>query len=271
MSARSIIGIGTRALVALMAIVNSSGCQQPVYNKDLGITGVPIDDGALQGTFAVLTVLSDQAETAIGTQDGGGETTYLMTRDYDAGDGYTTTLRVCRVVNYTVAGLSSEIGDATRDAIPTITQHDSVQHGTGAFAAAKYREVWGLSGLDDAAALPRQGDDSRIFDLENDGHPGATLLTHGLVEGALYFVQRKTVAQDGVVLSSDEVVGLTSHKKDSFVIDATSELLLSSTNRQQHPDPKESWFHEVRVADDATCASVRAQFDAGDLSDLRPF
>jgi hypothetical protein len=258
-------------LRSLLLVLASVGCIDPYYDSDIGVEGVATDEGALAGTFAVVTALTDQAQTAVGEQLGGGQTTYLSIREY-VGDGkYTETLEVCRVVNFEVAGLSSELSDDTRDAIPVVTAKLTVDHPSGKITRATFRETWAVEDLGAGDDLPDDAGDDRIFDMEDDGHPGATLHTHGLVEGELYFVQRKIVSGEGVVTGPDETLGLTTHKKESFVIDATSDLLKNPPDRAQHPDPKESWFHDVRVDDGADCGDVRAALDDGAVSDLRPF
>jgi hypothetical protein len=261
--------MSARAIVIACSVL-SSACVEPFYNRDIGVEGVATPEGSLEGTFALVTQLSDEAETPLGDQTGGGQSYYLAKRTHDGGGAYTVSLDPCRVVNFEVAGLSSSLSDDTTRAIPKVTVQVTVDHASGAITSDSYREVWGVEGLSAKDALPDSAGDDRIFDMEDDGHPGATLRTSGLVNGELYFVQRKIVSLEGVVTGEDTTLGLADHKKESFVIDATDDLLKSATERHQHPDPKESWFHEVRLSDSADCGDVRDAADDQNLH-LRPF
>jgi hypothetical protein len=258
-----------RASIAT-AVALASACIAPAYNSDIGVEGVATPEGSLEGTFALITQLSDEAETPLGKQLGGGQSTYLAKRTHDGGGEYTVSLDPCRVVNFETAGVASAISADTTAAIPKVTAKMHVDHAAGAIETDTFREVWGVQDLGSSDELPSEPGDDRIYDMEDDGHPGATLMTSGVVNGELYFVQRKSVSMDGVVTGEDETLGLNKHVKESYIIDATDDLLLSKTERHQHPDPKESWFHEVRLADDAGCGDARDALEDRDLH-LRPF
>jgi hypothetical protein len=250
------------------------GCAEPVYNDDIGLSGVPTESGALAGAFGLVSTAADLAQLpGLGDQIAGGMTFLLVERAWD-GEAYLQTNRVCRVENFDVAGLHTEVSRTTARSIPALDVTIHVDHATGAVSTEKAAELWALQdiGLDDD--LPTSADDARVWDMDGDDKLGATITASGLVDGELYFAQRKTISFDGVVRGPDEMLGLVTHKKEAVVLDATSDFLKQNASRHQHPDPKESWWHEVRLApagEGADCDDVEAAVDDETLSRLRPF
>ncbi|OGQ09192.1 MAG: hypothetical protein A2138_22140 [Deltaproteobacteria bacterium RBG_16_71_12] len=259
--------IGRAGLLTLAA----SACVAPVYDDRLGVAGVATDEGALEGTFGLASTAADLAEVPLlGEQVGGGMTFALVERSWD-GEGYRQTNTICRVINYEVAGLASAVSEETVHAIPRIPVPIAVDHAAGTFATDRFFELWAVQGLSPDEDMPTAPDDARFYDMDGDDKPGATMTTSGLVTGEVYFAQRKGLAFEGVVRGPDEAFGLLTHRKEATVIDATDDLLKTQTVRAQHPDPKLSWWHEVRVADSAGCAELTAAVDDGSFSLLRPF
>lgn len=255
----------------LMVVALATGCPPPFYSSDIGRSGVPTDPGSLAGTWAMVMVAADEVDVPlVGKQYTGGMSFTLTTRTWD-GESYDTRLKVCRVVNFEVAGTTSEIQRKTARAIPEYNVTNVVDHGIGEFGTKKYQEVWAIEGIGLNDDFPTNRSDSRTFDMEEDDHPGATVNVHGLAEGDLYFAQRKIATLDGIVASEDETMGLVKHKKEALQIDATDERLLTTAPRVQYPDPLESWFHEVRIDDDADCDDVEDGLDDGSISQKRPF
>ena len=256
--------------VAVLALV-SGACAQPVYDDRLGVAGVPVDEGALAGRFGLASSAADLANVPIlGEQVSGGMSFLLVDRTWD-GAGYAQTNTLCRVLNFEVAGLASEVSDATARTVPPFAVPIAVDHDGGAVTTERFAELWAVQDLAGDDAMPTAPDDPRFYDMDGDDKPGATMATSGLVTGEVYFAQRKLLVYDGVVRSEDESFGLLTHKKEATVIAATDDLLLTQGERVQHPDPKESWWHEVRLADDATCDDLTAAVDDGTMPMLRPF
>jgi hypothetical protein len=84
-------------------------------------------------------------------------------------------------------------------------------------------EAWGAHdlGLDDP--LPATPDDPRVYDQDEDGHPGVTLvLGNDLCE--IYIVQRTRTRLTGAVVDGARVEGTFSADLDKVVLDATQTL-----------------------------------------------
>ena len=254
-----------------LAVAAASSCARPAFDDRIGVAGVPTEEGALAGTFGLVSTCADLANVPIlGEQVGGGMTFTLVERSWD-GAAYQQTNTVCRVDNFEVAGLASAIRRATARSVPPFSVTAAVDHAAGAISTERYFELWAVRDLSPDDPMPTARDDARFFDMEDDGNPGATVSTSGIVNGELYFAQRKVLAQEGVVRGPEELLGLIEHKKEATVIAATDELLLSQTERAQHPDPLLSWWHEVRLAQGASCEDLEAAVEDGSVSMLRPF
>ena len=248
-----------------------SSCVAPVYDDRLGVSGVATSEGALAGRFGLVSSSADLAQVPLlGEQVGGGMTMVLVERSFD-GSAYTQRNSICRVINYEVAGLASALSEDTARAVPVVSPRIAVDHASGAVTTDTFYEMWAVQDLTPDDAMPTDASDARFYDMDDDGKPGATMTTSGLVTGEVYFAQRKALSFEGVVRGPDELFGLLTHKKEATVIGATDELLRTQTVRAQHPDPKLSWWHELRLADDASCDDLTAAVDDGGFSLLRPF
>lgn len=124
--------------------------------------------------------------------------------------------------------------------------------------------------------------------MDDDGNPGYTLTFSGFFNGKLYSVQRRILELEGITLGPDRVLGLirTSYETvglggefpDAEREDAGPEPEPEEEEDEErgppfetHPDPKESWFEEVRLSEGATCDDVMRLEDDGRISRIRPF
>jgi len=263
--------------LSLLAVVGGvapgMACQEPYYDDTIGVEGVPTDTGALAGTFALQSQAMDQANTVLGPVDTGGVTWSLVVRTVRADDpnAYDERIEVCDVENFETAGLTTVNTPATIDAIPESLATLIVDHATGAFHRQPYREYWAVRDLDDDAPFPTDKESSVFYDMDDDGQPGTTVLTSGLVDGEVYVAQRKTVEQQGVVQGEDVSFGLSRVTKEGTVLAASNDFLLNEAPRTPHPNPKNSWFMEVRLAEGAGCDAVVGARDDETLPVRRPF
>jgi hypothetical protein len=160
---------------------------------------------------------------------------------------------------------------ATIDNIPVGSTVLDVDHATGAFTRTPFKEYWAVQNLADDDAFPTDKESDVFYDMDGDGNPGTTLATSGLVDGEVYVAQRKTIDQTGVVQGEALNFGLSRVKKEGTVLGASNDLLLNETERVPHPNPKQSWWMEIRVDDDASCDAVRDARDSDALPISRPF
>lgn len=269
--------------VAAAQLVSSCG-PPPVFDSDLGVEAIPIAAGDAEGTFALKTINATLVQVPVlGDFQGGGINYRLVTRTYDAdADLYRQTSRLCGGFNFEVSGVLTTVPESSYRAVAPSTEEQVRIGGDGRYESTGHLQLWGLEDLDDPFndPLPASKDDAlaepfvdHIYDMDDDDNPGVTTFVTGAVEGEVFIIQRKTVDIAGVVLGPDRAIGLATNTNEVVQLGNTNVLLdrQSEGSAAPHPDPKLSWFEEVRIPDDADCDLVMAAEDDGLLSRTRPF
>ncbi len=109
-------------------------------------------------------------------------------------------------------------------------------------------------------ALPTDASDPRVWDQDQDNHPGVTVRITGLTDGEVYLVQRDIHALEGVV-QADRIDGLTDWTIDQVVLGSDNPVLDMQTSSAKDPDASASWFRSTRLEDAADCAAILANRD----------
>jgi hypothetical protein len=115
--------------------------------------------------------------------------------------------------------------------------------------------------LDDSLndPMPTSADDPRIVDGDNDGQPGLTVYVSGVVDGALYVVQRNLTTINGVVSSPNRMEGLLGFAQEQVVLGSDNTLLADNPPVSAvDPDPTKSYFESVRVPSHWDCDEILA-------------
>jgi hypothetical protein len=273
-----------RGLVVFVVIGALACAPEPVYDDDIGVQAEPADVGAHAGTFALKTINATEVDVPIDglSEDplGGGVNYRLVTRAWDeASETYLQRSTLCGGYNFEVLGVLTSVADVAFRRVPESTAEIvTLDHERGLYESTGHVQLWAIE-LDDPfndpfPATPEEGlADERIFDLEPDDKPGLTLFVEGLIEGEVYAAQRKRVDLEGVIQGPDYAVGLANNRAESVTLGNNNDVLDASEQggAVPYPDPKESWFEEVRIADDSDCDDVMSAEADGVLSRLRPF
>lgn len=261
------------------------GCAPaPVYDQELGVQAIGAEEGALAGTFALkIRSLTLEETPVLGEQEGGGINFVKVTRTYDAEAGlYRQQSQLCGGFSYPVAGVGTSMPFSTYQQVaPSVQETVEVDHDRGTYRERGHLQLWALRDLPDPYNTPLPFDAAEaeqaphrdhIYDHEDDGKPGVTIFIDGFISGEIYGVQRKKVELDGVILGPDQALGFARLQKESVQLGANNDLLkLGAGSARDHPDPKESWFFEIRIADDAGCDEVLAAEEDGRLPAFAPF
>ncbi len=268
------------ATVALSA--GAAGCApDPVFDDDIGVTAEPAPVGSLAGTFGIKTVNSTLVHAGpLGEQQGGGANFRLVTRTYDdLADVYLQESRLCGGFNFPVLDAVLAVPESIYRKVAPSTEERLVVSADGTYTATKHIQLWALKDLEDPfndelpATREEALDSPLVFDMDEDDKPGITSFVTGPIVGEIYVYQRKTVSLKGVTLGADHAVGLAQNKNEALTLGTDNDLLdrQGEGSAEPFPDPKESWFEEIRLADDADCDDVMQASEDDKLHRLRPF
>ena len=96
-----------------------------------------------------------------------------------------------------------------------------------------------------------------VYDMDEDGNPGITIVSTGALEANLFNFSRIIRQIEGISLSADKLVGLMTTDRYTYVMVSDNPLMKPGRKYMpQHDDPKENWFEEIRVDDRQTCDNV---------------
>jgi hypothetical protein len=255
-----------------------------VFDSDIGVEAIPIEPGEAAGTFALKTLNTTLVKTPFGDEAGGGTNYRLVKRTFNAdANVYEQTSQLCGGFNVAVLGVTTDLPESTYRAVPESTAERVTVDDAGQYQQTDHLQLWGIKDLPDPfeTALPKDKDEAlvephsdRIYDMDDDDQPGVTSIVSGAVNGEVYVVQRKTVTTSGVVLGPDQAIGLAVNTNELVQLGNSNPVIFdrqSEGSSGPHPDPKRSWFQEVRIDDDSDCDFVMGAEEAGILSTLAPF
>lgn len=275
------------ALAASLLMLTVAACEEPFYDDDIGLTGVPVEPGALVGTFAQKNLAATVVRLpipGIGEETGGGFQWLLLERSYDeASRTYAQRSKLCGGRNIEVHGTVADAPQSTYRAVPdSLNEVVTVGHGTGQHDATGLVQLWGIRDLDDPAndPFPSSREEAagpafadKVYDMDEDGEQGYTTTMSGFANGKAFGILRRKNSTRGVVLGPDRIVGLVDTHYDSFIFGADDAMVESMMGGEtpRHPDPKESWFEELRVASETDCDGVMELESSETFTQLRPF
>jgi len=107
--------------------------------------------------------------------------------------------------------------------------------------------------------LPTDMADPRVFDQDNDGHPGMTVRVEimGLITGEVYVVQRNRNRLIGTVGSPGFIQGTIEWEAEQVVLGASSSFLASGGQGSPDPDPERNFFLAKRIDPVIGCADIQ--------------
>ncbi len=107
--------------------------------------------------------------------------------------------------------------------------------------------------------LPTDVADPRVFDQDNDGHPGMTVRVEimGLISGEVYVVQRNRNRLIGKVISPGFIQGTIEWETEQVILGASSPFLASGGSGTPDPDPERNFFLARRIDPTLDCADIK--------------
>ena len=108
-------------------------------------------------------------------------------------------------------------------------------------------------------ALPTDVADPRVFDQDNDGHPGMTVRVEimGLISGEVYVVQRNRNRLVGTVVSPGFIQGTIEWETEQVILGASSPFLASGGQGTPDPDHESNFFLARRIDPMLDCADIQ--------------
>jgi hypothetical protein len=108
-------------------------------------------------------------------------------------------------------------------------------------------------------ALPLDVADPRVFDQDDDDHPGMTVRVEimGLIGGEVYVVQRNRNRLIGTVVSPGFIRGTIEWETEQVVLGASSPFLASGGQGFPDPDPERNFFLARRIDPMLDCEAIR--------------
>jgi hypothetical protein len=108
--------------------------------------------------------------------------------------------------------------------------------------------------------MPSDDTDSRVFDQDDDEHPGISLVIQGFLQGELYVIHRHKASLTGSLESDTRISGRTAWTTDQVILGSTPESLAAQDPKPQtHPDPNKSTFVMVKAIGGDDCAALNAK------------
>ena len=107
--------------------------------------------------------------------------------------------------------------------------------------------------------LPTDEADPRVFDQDNDGHPGMTVRVEimGLITGEVYVAQRNRNRLVGTVVSPGFIQGTIEWEAEQVVLGASSSFLESAGQGIPDSDPERNFFLAKRIDPAVGCADIQ--------------
>ena len=270
--------------ISLMAGIGCSPAEEPVFDEILGIQAVSVAEGALTGTFGLYTRgVGYVSSGAFGEVLTANDDFLLVERTWNAETAvYEQQTKLCGAYFFPVLDAQTvRVPDETFDLVPlSSTETLEVQHEQGTYRLSGHLQLLALRDLPDpfdtpfppnAEAALNPPHSERIYDMDQDGNPGVTLLTEGVISGEIYAIQRKRTDLEGVVASPDLMMGISDHLYEAMTLGASHPFLENPEPQQNGTDPAESWFEEKRLPPGSNCATVLEMVDNEELGPIRPF
>jgi len=273
---------------ALCCIAAVLSCAPPEekknYSSDIGIDGVPLEQGDLVGTWAVQKEFATVITLPIfGRRNAGANGGRIATVTSDGPDRYHVQMRWCWDEIFEVEGTrNSFTEEALHNLIPQEITFNVIHEG-GLIETGQIVDTWGLHNMPNRATDPLPTKDNYqsppqsdwVLDEDQDGNPGVTVHISGTLEGTGYMVNRTIYAMKGVARTKDDLVGLMpTESLQQNLLETNTNIPGTNnaeTDQEPDPDPKNSWFQMVRLAPGSGCDEAIRARDDGRMSRTRPF
>ncbi len=264
-------------LMLLLLLAATAGCQQDEDASDVGTDDSPGGSGPdtqeleeLAGYYAEKSVVASLSSVpGIGQFQNTG--TYYGLTEIRFEDGALVATSIsCRSVLESTSPIKTSMDDAVVQSLPPFIGELAVESTGGALKLTREEVVMPLGvRLDDPwnDPLPTDKDDPRIWDQDEDGHPGISVDLKGMGLSGKVFAIRKERGYWSVVLQDDgRLVGQIFDSSEQEIIGATNPVLKVDIEDEPDPDPKKNTFELIPLGSKYDCDRLIAELDEIDFS-----
>ena len=221
----------------------------------------------LVGTFASKSHMSTLSEAPLVGEVNSTTIAYALVQVTQNGNEVTTNAIVCGIdMDSGSTFITMTIPQAFINSLDPVVGHGQLQEAGGSVGIVtdEAADVRGWHPNDPwTDELPTEPDDPRVYDQDNDGNPGLTVLIDGLVDCESYVVMRDISSSEGTVLSDDRVESLVTFTSDMYLVGSTSNVCLMQNGQPTWQDPvaENSYSILQRIDLSWTCTEVLANKD----------
>jgi len=218
----------------------------------------------LSGVWAQRFCQNEHYDTALGSEDGTRVTLARIDLEHEDYWLYETS-EVCAVQVPPMGEVEVTFPQALIDGIPTVESARELDRNE---AGAVYENVgdpliqliaWHPDGDAATDPVPTDASDPRVFDMDNDGLPGATaLIDVSILSGEMYVVARTLITVDGTVVDEDLISGTVDAQSQQNTLGASNSLFEQSAVVTSMAG---STFQKVRIDPGTNCDAIIAQAD----------
>ncbi len=119
---------------------------------------------------------------------------------------------------------------------------------------------WEFHGMKDMVpgdAMPKDKNDSRVYDEDEDGNIGVTFHNTIILSGDMYVVQRGSFELTSTTLTENHIDGNLKWTEEQIVLDASSSVLKAARTSYMNPaSGKESVFYSTKLDHDVDCQYI---------------
>ncbi len=166
---------------------------------------------------------------------------------------------VCSIkIDGDIKKVRSVVPQGMIDAIGTVTRKarlERTKDGRVRFFQPRSTDLLGVKLSKTGEQLPTEPDDPRVVDADKDGKPGVTVKIEGMIDGAVYVIQRSWSILRGIA-AGDQIDGKVTWKTEQVVLDASSALLNSNPDAKPHANRDRHFFRTTRIRSKSTCSDI---------------
>lgn len=212
---------------------------------------------AAGGTFAIKLLLDETITMPI---VGASDTQFTILGKVStavAGGGLAETLEFCNFATQASGGVTITLPPTFAKGFPPLTSPAMISGTMVSTPDAVVVAGW-TAANPKSDQLPSTGTDTRLKDPDNDGHPGLTAQTSGLIQADVYLAIRSATALTGSVGSNGKISGQAKGLVEMSIVGASNGLIPDGVLPVTAGPPEKNTFVMVPLDASKGCSDIVA-------------